>query len=373
MWTEFIVKRVRISRVSAGVCLLLAASLVHAQLSIQLPPLSSDVPLPKILDRYPEKPTLQPAFTIAVAPLGFSVPGEYYLLRRESLVSLDFLDEDRILFTFRSPGLMQRDADNLQDNRKQQIQAVVLSLPSGKVEARASWSVPDRSRYLWMLNDGHFLLRVADGLSEGDAKLQMKPYMHVPGRLLWIAMDPGQHVMIANFLEPASALQNAGERGPLVTEPSTATADGQKPGEPEVLVARTEKLGSGEVVHESRVPWTNQTTDWPVNSEGYLEKSQDKDGEWVLTLNAFSGGDRALARIQSTCPPETNFVSESGAPDDHVQRQQRVEPWGHVDARGFTLGFEDRDECDDAVVGDRTQRHPRGARDTVAQAFSRQI
>ena len=310
--TEIIVRRFGISSGAAGLWFLLtAATSVHAQLAIQLPPLSSDVPLPKILDRYPEKPTLTPTFTIAVAPLGFSVPGEYYLLRRESLVSLDFLDEDRILFTFRSPALMQRDADNLQDNRKQQIQAVVLSLPSGKVEARASWNVPDRSRYLWMLNDGHFLLREADGLSEGDAKLQTKPFMHVPGRLLWIAMDPGQHVLITNSLEPASASRNPGERSALVTGPPTATADGQKSSDQKVLVARTEKLDSGEVVHESRVPWTNQTTDWPVNSEGYLENSRDKGDEWLLTLNSFSGGDRLLARIESTCPPETNFVSGS--------------------------------------------------------------
>ncbi len=308
---QFIVDRVRVSPAPAVLFLSLAvASLVHAQLAIQLPPLSSDEPLPKILDRYPEKPTLPPTFTIAVDPLGFSVPGEYYLLRGESLVSLDFLDEDRVLFTFRLPSLMQRDGGDLQSNQKQQIQAFVLALPSGEVEARATWTVPDHSRYLWKFNDGHFLLREADGLDEGDAKLQMKPYLHVPGRLLWIAMDPGQHVVITNFLEPAGASQNPGERGPLVAGPSTAATDEQTSGEHKVLVARTQKLDSGEVVHESRVPWTNQTTDWPVNSEGYLETSQAKGVDWVLTLNAFSGGDRELARIESTCPPETNFVSE---------------------------------------------------------------
>ena len=147
-------------------------------------------PLPKILDRYPENPSLPPAFTIAAGPLGFSVPGENYLLRQQRLVSLDFLDEDRILFTFRVPRLMQRDAGDNSDDKKQQIQALVLSLPSGKIESRATWTVPDRSRYLWMLNDGHFLLRTADGLDEGDAQLKMKPNLRLPGRLLWIEMDP---------------------------------------------------------------------------------------------------------------------------------------------------------------------------------------
>jgi hypothetical protein len=47
-----------------------------------------------------------------------------------------------------------------------------------------------------------------------------------------------------------------------------------------------------------------------MNSEGYLEKSQDKAGGWLLTLDSFSGGGRVLTRIDSTCPPDYNFVSE---------------------------------------------------------------
>ena len=104
----------------------------------------------------------------------------------------------------------------------------------------------------------------------------MTPYLRLPGRLLWIEMDPRQQVLIANFLEPATGSQKPGEAGPPVTEPPTATADGQKPDEQSVLVARTQKRASGDVIHVSRVPWTSQTSDWPMNSEGYLEKSQDE-------------------------------------------------------------------------------------------------
>jgi hypothetical protein len=171
--------------------------------------------------------------------------------------------------------------------------------------------VPDRSRYLWILNDGHFLLRVQDGLDEGDAQLQMKPYQRLPGKLLWIEMDPKQQVMITNSLEPATEEQKPNESGSPVTEPPTEAADGQKPGEQRVLVARTQKRVSGEVLRVTRVPWTFQTSDWPMNSEGYLEKSQDKANQWLLKLNYFAGGDRALGHIESTCPPKYNFVSDS--------------------------------------------------------------
>jgi hypothetical protein len=310
---QFIVHRVDISSGLAGLCLLLAAAIfAHSQVGLQLPPLPPDAgPPPKVLDPYPEKASLPPTFTISVGPLGFSMPGEHYLMRHQSLVSLDFLDEDRILFTFRVSGLMQRDVDDKSADEKQQIQALVLALPSGKIESRAAWIVSDRSRYLWMLNDGHFLMRVPDGLDEGDAQLRMKPYLRLPGRLLWIEMDPRQQIMITNSLESAIASQKPGEAGPAVTESPTAIANGQKPDEQRVLVARTYKRSSEEVMHVSRVPWTFQTSDWPMNSEGYLEKSRDKANQWLLKLNYFSGGGRVLARIESTCPPEYNFVSES--------------------------------------------------------------
>jgi hypothetical protein len=296
--------------------MLAAASLVQAQAGLPFPMPSGLGPLPKILDRYPANPSLPPVFTIAAGPLGFSVPGENYLLRRESLVSLDFLDEDRILFTFRVPRLMQRDAGNNSEDNKQQIQALVLSLPTGKIESRATWTAPDRSRYLWTLKDGHFLLRVADGLDEGDAQLQMKPYLRQPGRLLWIEIDPGQQVMIANSLEPATRSEPAtqsqkpDDSGPLVTEPAAANSDEQKPDEQNVLVARTQKLATGEAMLVSNVPWTGQTSDWPMNSEGYLEDSQESANQWLLKLSDFSGGDRVLSRIESTCPPQYSFISE---------------------------------------------------------------
>jgi hypothetical protein len=305
----FIVKQGQIYTAFAGLCLLLvAAAFGLAQSGSSFPTIppapSGEGPLPKILDQYPDGPSVSPTFTIPAGPLGFSVPGENYLLRQQSLVSLDFLDEDRILFTFRVPRLMPRDGGDTSDDKKQQIRAVVLSLPSGKVESKSEWTVPDRSRYLWMLSDRHFLLRVPNGLDEGDAELQVKPYLRPPGRLLWIEMDPGKQVMITNSLEPANASQKASGLPAAIT-------DAQNPDGQSVLVARTVKLGTGEVMHESRLPWTNQTSDWPMNSEGYLEVSHDRADQWLLKLNLFSGGSRALTRIESSCPPTYNFVSES--------------------------------------------------------------
>ena len=81
----------------------------------------------------PNKPSVTssqpPAFSIPVEPLGFFAPGAFYQGQRESLVSLDFLDENRLLFTFRTPGLIRRTGGANDDER--QIRAMVLTLPQG--------------------------------------------------------------------------------------------------------------------------------------------------------------------------------------------------------------------------------------------------
>ncbi|MGB7265444.1 MAG: hypothetical protein WBC92_08015 [Terracidiphilus sp.] len=317
-----IVRRLRIASALARLCLLFtAASFAHAQLIPTYPPLpSGSGPPPKIVARYPRNASLPPVVSIPVGPLGFSVPGDYYLLRRQSLVSLDFLDEDRILFTFRVSGLIQRNAAGKTEGEQQKIQALVLTLPSGKVESRSEWVVPDRSRYLWMLNDGHFLLRVPAGLDEGDAQLKLTSNLRLPGRLLWIEMDPSQQLLIANSMEPAaqSAAESATEAqqpGLPAANPPIAPADAQKPAvqavDQDVLVARTLKRASGDVIHVTRMPFTSQTFDWPLNSDGYLESVHGSGNLWFLLLKDFAGRDRVLERVQSTCPPAYTYTSVS--------------------------------------------------------------
>jgi hypothetical protein len=290
--------------------LLLAAShLVHAQygkFSVP-PPLPGNGPIrvKKTVDRYPQQPSVQPAYTIPTGPLGFSVPGSTYLLRKQSLVSLDFLDEERILFTFRisSAGLISRDADG--ETFPRQIQALVLSLPTGKIETRATWTVPDGSRYLWMLEGGQFLLRVPEGLDQGDSQLKMKPSVRLPGRLLWIEMDPSQRILMTNSLEHAvAASEHSGPNAPG-NDPSASKADG------DVLVVRTTNRETGETIHVSRVPWTHQTADWPMNNSGYVERLQDKDKRWVLKFSPhYPGKSWLMAGVESACPQQFSFLSE---------------------------------------------------------------
>jgi len=306
--------RRRLAVAGALQCAILAG---RAQANIQVPSFPGDVPFqPRehkeslLIEEYPQAPSQPPSFTIPVAPLGFSKPGVFYLLRRQSLVSLDFLDENRLLFTFHVQQLMHRDDAEDPGDKERQIRAVVLALPDGKIESEAQWAVPDRLRYLWMLKDGHFLLRDSEGIEQGDSALKITPYLRLPGRLLWLTMNPTQQVLITNSLEPADASQKLA--GPGAPVPAQATLDlQQNHGVQQTLVVRTLERESGHQIQITRVPWTNQTTDWPINSEGYLTSAKGSGREWLFTLNTFAGPSRVVAQVDSSCAPSADYISES--------------------------------------------------------------
>jgi len=243
-----------------------------------------------------------PAFSIPAEPLGFYAPGPFYLGQRESLVSLDFLDENRLLFTFRAPGLMHR-TNGVETER--QIRAVVLTLPKGTVEAEALWTLHDYGRYLWMLRDGHFLLRDQNTIKEGNAKLELKPLLEFPGSLLSIEMDPGQQYLVTNSLEPSPMKPQVGQVDSPKTAEADVSTDGLEDTKQRDIVLRILERASGQVMLVSRVRVPVQLA---INSAGYLETLSGAKN-WVLSLDYFKGGSTVLGNIDSLCQPPAEFVS----------------------------------------------------------------
>jgi hypothetical protein len=268
-----------------------------------------------VTDSLPSKPSVPPAFSIPAEPLGFSPPGSIYLGQRNALASLDFLDENRLLFTFRVPGLIRREPGERGEER--QIKAVVLSLPLGDVEAEAIWPVHDRTRYLWMLNDGHFLLRDRDGLQLGDSALQMKPYLHFPGPVLFLELDPQQQYLVTDSREPApSATFAANDAKPTLhsddddpssAQPAASATGADAEAKKEDTVLRILRRDSGKVMLVTRVA---TAVHLPLNSDGYLEPLRGNGARWMLNMNFFSGGSRVVGHVDSTCMPVYEFISQ---------------------------------------------------------------
>ena len=260
----------------------------------------------------PSKPTRNatqpPAFSIPVEPLGFFAPAAFYQGERESLVSLDFLDENRLLFTFRAPGLIHRTKYGEEDERR--IRAVVLSLPGGLVDAEALWSLHDRRRYLWMMKDGRFLLRDRDTLKQGDASLELTPLLQFPGPVLWMQMDPTQEFLVTDSQEPSAAKPKAGQVGSPLTAQASISADDDGNDDQPDLVLRILQRESGKVMLVSRV---RNAIQLPISPDGYLETLRSTGRDWVLNLNYFTGGSRILGKIESACQPPVSFISRTEA------------------------------------------------------------
>jgi hypothetical protein len=276
-----------------------------------------------LIDHFPDKPSLPPAFVIPIDPLGFTAPSANYLGARNTMASLDFLDENRLLLTFRIPGLLRRDPSNNAEIDERQIRAVVLILPKGTVETEATWTVHDRVRYLWPLKNGHFLFRDRNNLYESDASLALKPYLDFPGSLLWLELDPEQHFLVTNSREPvakptkpeapedgsSTAAWKPGEVSSPSSASATITSDQDSPtdrNQPD-LVVRILHRDSGEVMLVSRV---RAAVHLPINSVGYLENLRSRGTEWILNLSYYTGGSKMLGRVASTCEPDDEFLSE---------------------------------------------------------------
>jgi hypothetical protein len=248
-----------------------------------------------------------PAFSIPVEPLGFFAPGAIYQGQRDSLVSLDFFDEDHLLFTFHAPGLIRRAGNPEIDGDERQIRAVALTLPDGSITAEALWTLHDRGRYLWMLRDGQFLLRTQNDLQVGGASLELKPSLHFQGPLLWLELDPTQKWIVTNSREPADSKAKAGE----VPSPTTASVDVSSDGPPATtrpeVVLRVLHRETGRVMLMSRV---RGTVHLPINGEGYLEALRGKGREWAVVLNSFTGGSKIIGKVDSACTPALEFISQ---------------------------------------------------------------
>ena len=247
--------------------------------------------------------------TIPVGPLGFTPPGPLYLGKRNSLVSLDFVDEDRLLFTFRVPGLMHRSLEpgELPDGEERRIRALVLRLPSGTIETEAIWTVHDRARYLWMLRDGHFLLRDGESVAEGGASLELKPLLRFPGPVLWLETDPLERYMVANSREPVAAPARQGDVETPAAAEANMSVDGQAASANPEIVVRILQRASGQVMLVSRV---RTLVHLPINQEGYVESLRGQGLNWVLNLSLFGGGSRILGQVQSTCMPLEEFLTD---------------------------------------------------------------
>jgi hypothetical protein len=241
-----------------------------------------------------------PNVRIEVAPLGYVAPSRAYMSYRYSTATLDFIDNDHLLFTFRDAGLMHRVPGDPTEDQDQIIRAVVLDISTGKPVEENQWRMHDRQRYLWPLHDGQFLVRQRNSLYLTDAHLELRPYLQFDNPLQAVEIAPDRKLMVVEVQkivapDPDPPNANDGLLGGLSTPRRKRTT---------VIVLRP---GEHTALAESE---TRSSVELPLVENGFLSLLEGKDpSKWIIRREALHGDPQILTEVKSSCAPVLITVS----------------------------------------------------------------
>jgi hypothetical protein len=242
--------------------------------------------------------TDRPAVTIALGPLGYKLPRSAPPYESSPSEEMYFIDSDHLLVTFRIPELLERLPDCPPNDEDRTIHAVILDLPSGRVEAAANWRLHDHLQYLWPLSGGRFLVRQHSRLLVTDAELKLHPFLKPVSQLESVQVSrDGRFVVVETDFER----HTAAEHQKLV---ESAKAKGAAPKEDvRVMVVDSERRT---VIAESREP---QAISMKLIRDGYVETVRRRPNRWELQYVPFGGASRTVIEFTSKCEPQMEVLN----------------------------------------------------------------
>ena len=255
-------------------------------------------------EQMPEPP--KPVARIAVGPLGFLAPNAHYLQMRLAWSTLDFIDDNHLLFTFHVNQLLHRSPDDAGQGSGQMIRADVLDIASGKVVRTADWRMYDRGPYLWGLRDGKFLVRRANALYLTDSSLDLRPYLMFQTELQGVEVSPARTMLLLELKKVLPKAAGGGERkAPSLLGPGEADAQQQE------QQTRTEMvlLRPGERTALGRAEFRTMRA-VPLLEDGVVSMlNGDNPKQWVLEEQTIERTVKKLGKVVSDCAPEAQALS----------------------------------------------------------------
>lgn len=243
-------------------------------------------------------PVPQPTRRIDLSIAGYQQLSRMARLTDEASLSLDFVDADHVLLTFRQKKLLKRLSDCAPDHDDRLIRAVVLEVPSGKVVKESDWYLHDRRRYLWSLGSGRFLLRKLNSLYIVDSTLRERLLMASPNDLLWVAVTPDKRQIIVETAENPDATPTKGaQSGP---------AQLQKKAKPQF---RLEFLDVDTLVPQRTIK-VDAMVSLEGTSTGYAD-SLHKGSLWLIRFGPTPTERHNIARVRSQTVPRIFYSSNN--------------------------------------------------------------
>lgn len=235
--------------------------------------------------------------SIPVGPLGYRPAGPIYLLSSLTLSTLDFIDDDHILFTFHHPQLLRRLPGDPQGEEDQIIQAVTIGLPSGKAQASALWRMHDRYQYLWPLGQGKFLIRERNTFSVTDSSLQLRRFIVSPSQVVATELSPDGRLLVIE----SELITHTDKPRPSLQDDSGETSESR------ATQLTLFDMNSRSVIASQKIP---EPIELPVTGKGYLGVEPEGARQFKITYHPFHGDPAELGIVNSTCNPGEKFLNE---------------------------------------------------------------
>ncbi len=242
----------------------------------------------------------RPEVSMPVDGLGYTPPGDLPEFYYYALVSLHYIDNTHLLFTFNTKGLLRRDDACPGADVQRRVRATVLDLPSGKVEKQADWQLYDFSDYLWGIGNGQFLLRRCQHFDLVDATLQLHRLINTGGAIEGIGLSPDRDMVV---VQEEGKLAAKGAAAPQMLSSQL----GQPP--PSVVNVDFISLHPLALVSRAQIPVAGTI---PIVSSGILEALDGTNGKWLLDIQPYGGQvgtQRQITMLHSACAPSITAVS----------------------------------------------------------------
>ena len=270
-----------------------------------------------------------PKFIIPLDPLAVQ-PSNDRVMTAQPFTTVNFIDNQHLLVSYTVHRLMKRLPDEPPDDDDRVVEAILLELPSGKVLASTEWRLHDRSRYLWDMGHGHFLLRVRgtfttiapmENIVRGHA-FEEKPFINTTKRrVVVIQFSPDADFMVVET-EPIPAPEpEAAHASPLAAFNAAISGSQQTPQlqrrEPPGVQIMFYRLSLDPRDSERILPRvagmaiTRNPVIIPADSNSFISVLDQGHQAWAFDVNTYAGKVYQLPLFDSTCRPATGFVSKA--------------------------------------------------------------
>lgn len=216
------------------------------------------------------------------------------MARRSDAVnlSLNFVDDDHVLFTFNPRRMFERLPDCPRTHDDRLVHAAVFELSTGKVVKQAEWYLHDSRRYLWSLGEGKLLLRRLNSFYIVDSALQERLVLNSPKDVLWTSVTPdGKQIVIET--------------------PDDTAPSGTKEGAGSKSRVRFEFIDA-ETLAVQRAIKSEKPVNLEATSTGFASVTPGLSGKvWLIRFGLSDRERTNIARVRSRRAPDVLYLSSN--------------------------------------------------------------